>query len=337
LTDDSNLVDNMDLDTFSNTFFGKDEPVATETPEPEKEVEGEVLENEDDALATEQEDETEDGDEPTEEENEDEEEDKPQKPVKKTAKDRINEVVAKQRIAERERDALALELSQLKAAATKKPEANTEEPKPLREQLVDMSGAPNPDETLANGEPKYKLGEFDKEFIRDLTKYTIAQETKALTEAKAAEDQRKEVEAQQEALKSAWAAKVETAETELPDLREKLTQMDAAFAGIDPAYGEFLAATIMTCDNGPQIMYYLSQNIGEAQKIVASGASAATFALARLDAKFDKPVTEEKRNKKPSAAPQPPEARTRGTGTKTAVAPDTTDLSAFEREFYPKK
>jgi hypothetical protein len=82
--------------------------------------------------------------------------------------------------------------------------------------------------------------------------------------------------------------------------------MDTAFAGIDPGYGEFLAATIMSCDNGPQIMYYLSQNIGEAQKIVASGASAATFALARLDAKFDKPATEEKRNKKPSAAPAAP-------------------------------
>jgi hypothetical protein len=62
------------------------------------------------------------------------------------------------------------------------------------------------------------------------------------------------------------------AEEELPDIREKLGSMGDTFEGIDPNYGEFLAATIMSCDFGPQIMYYLSQNIGEAQKIVASGA-----------------------------------------------------------------
>jgi hypothetical protein len=53
--------------------------------------------------------------------------------------------------------------------------------------------------------------------------------------------------------------------------------MVSVFSGIEPSYGEYLAATIMGADNGPEVMYYLSQNIGEAQKIVASGPAAATL------------------------------------------------------------
>jgi hypothetical protein len=52
--------------------------------------------------------------------------------------------------------------------------------------------------------------------------------------------------------------------------------------------------------NGPEVMRYLSQNIGEAQKIVASGPAAATIAIGRLDARLDRTTREEKRNKRVS-------------------------------------
>jgi hypothetical protein len=334
LTDDnSNLVD-MSLSDFSKDFFGEDEPVATETPEAkDDEKNDEVLENEDDALATDEDESSEKQEDTPEDEDEksEEEEEKPAKKTKKSFQDRIDELTAKARNEERRAAALEKRLAELEA---RKPEDAQPAPKPLREQLD--ADAPNPDAKDEDGEPIYKLGEFDPKFIRDLTRHTIEQETKAAkAEAEKTALQQK-VEAEQEALKTAWASKVEAAEEDLPDLRDKLTEVEVAFEGIDPQYGEYLAATIMSCDNGPQIMYYLSQNIGEAQKIVASGPSAATLAIGKLDAKFTKPAQEEKRNtKKVSDAAPPPSSRTRGSGgSKTPVAGDTRDLAAFSREFF---
>jgi hypothetical protein len=86
-------------------------------------------------------------------------------------------------------------------------------------------------------------------------------------------------------------------------------------------------------------MEYLSQNIGEAQKIVASGPAAATLAIGRLEAKLQSPLVraneEEKRNKKISgSAPPPPQGRCAVVlKEEQAVRPDTTDLAAFKREF----
>lgn len=332
---EENLVDMDNLDTFSENFFSDESVQKTDEPEEAaEENEEEVSENEDDALApsedNENEDEADESDDESEED-EPEEEEKPKPRGKKSAKERIEELYASDKQKEREIARLLAELEKTKAPI----EDNTKtEPKPLREQL--SAEAPNPDAVDEDGELIYKLGEFDPIFIRDLTRFTINEERKAAQEAEAKEVKQREVEAAQEKLKSSWLEKVQTVEEELPDIREKLASMEDAFEDVDPDYGEFLAATIMSCDFGPQIMYYLSQNIGEAQKIVASGPAAATLAIGRLDARFNKPAPE-KRNNKPSGAPTPPANRTRGSGSRANVAPDTMDLKAFEREFYVKK
>jgi hypothetical protein len=107
--------------------------------------EEEVPENEDDALATEQTDEAEEGDEPLRTRTRKKRKINLRSPLRSLLQDRINEVVAKQRIAERERDALAAKLSgSLRQPLLRNLRIHTEEPKPLREQLADMSGAPNP-------------------------------------------------------------------------------------------------------------------------------------------------------------------------------------------------
>jgi hypothetical protein len=241
-------------------------------------------------------------------------------------------LTAKARNEERLRIDLERRLAEIEA---RKPEdAKSPEPK---KQVEASAEAPTPADLDEDGEPKYRLGEFDPLFIRDLTKFTINEERARAKAEDAEAEQKRLVEAAQEELKGSWLSKVEDAEKELPDLRENLGKVGEAFAGIDPNYGEFLAATIMTCDFGPQIMYYLSQNIGEAQKIVASGPAAATLAIGRLDARFSKPVKEDKRNtNKVSNAPNPPENRNRGSGVKGSVAADTTDLGAFEKEFFKK-
>lgn len=325
----TDLVDMNDLDAFSSSYF---DPKVTTIGAPVEETpkDGEASETEDDALAT-------DEDNHEDEDKGENVEPEPKPQGKKSAQERINEVVAKQREAERERDALRQKIAELEAAATKKPEeVKTQGQTPLREQLA--ADAPSPDALNEDGSPKYKLGEFDPQYIRDLTKYTITVEREAQREADARAAERMKVEAAQAELQSNWLQKLEQTEKELPDIREHITDLENQFSNLPADYGEFLAATIMSCDNGPEVMYYLSQNIGEAQKIVASGPAAATLALGRLDARLSKAAAqEEKSNKRPSEAPEPPPSTTRGNGGRFSARPDTENLAAFEKEFYAKK
>jgi chemotaxis protein histidine kinase CheA len=337
-TDDSNNVDMDDLDAFSNILFQKEAPAA----EAEEKVEAEVDENEDDALETsedtdaeEEQNETPAEDEESEDEAEEpEEEPKPKPKAKKSAKERIDEITAEKYELKRKLDEA---LEKLNSRSTEEDKPQAKEPA-LREQLP--ADAPSPDTVGEDGELVYPLGEFDPKFIRDLTKFTIAEEAKAFKE-----QQQKEVEAArlkeaQESLAKDWNSKLDDFEKEHDDVRDSIKEMVGVFQDIDPGYGEYLAGTIMAADNGPDIMYYLSQNIGEAQKIVASGPVAATLALGRLQARLERatPAEQEKeRNKsKVSRAPDPPSNRTRGQGGKFSVAPDTDDLDAFEKAFFKR-
>lgn len=331
------------LEEFEGLFFGKAE-------EPTEEA---AAENEEDSLATEEtenedtpvaEDEDEAPEEADESEDEDEEEEEPEederpkgKKNRKSFQERINELTAKAREAERREAQLLRRLEELETRSQKEESTNEEKAPVLRDQLPD--DAPNPDAKGEDGEPLYPLGEFDPTFIRDLTRYTIEVERKAAEERAAQEAQARQLAEEQQKLQNAWIDRVAEVEKELPDLREKISDLTDTFQDIEPMYGEYLATTIMASELGPQIMYYLSQNIGEAQKIVASGPAAATLALGRLEAKLAKTVEvpkETKRNKLVSDAPPPPDARTRGAHGRFAVAPDTSDLEAFEREFFKR-
>jgi hypothetical protein len=331
LTDDnSNPVDMDNLENFNKAFFGN-EPDTEEQEVPqeedlEEEIEEESHENEDDdSLAT---DDDEDVD-----EQEDDEDEEPQPKAKKRnrTQERIEKLVTEARQAERDRDALRRQLDEVLASIKK--EEKTEDEPAFKDKLVPE--APQPDAVDKDGEPLYPLGEFDPKYIADLTRFTITQEMEATRKVQEEKQRQREIETQQEALKASWEENLERAEEAIPDIRENIATMADAFEGIDPNYGEYLAGTIMSCEYGPEIMYYLSQNIGEAQKIVASGPAAATLAIGRLEAKFmTKPEDAKRNSKKVSDAPPPPNARSRGSGGRFAVPADTRDLAAFRREFY---
>lgn len=335
----SEPVDMDDLNAFENTFFGK-KAAAPAKEAPVIEDEEDVIENRDDAPATEDEDEPEDesgdeGDEPEDEdEDEDDEEDEPApKPKgKKNFQTRINELTAAKREAERREAELLRRLEALEAQK----EVKQEKPA-LRDVLP--TDAPDPDASDDDGEPIYPLGEFDPKYIRDLTKFTIAAETKAAREAEQQKAEQAAVQAALAEVNDKWMERLDQFEEEVPSIRDDIADMADVFQDIPEAYGEYLATTIMSSDVGPQIMHYFSQNIGEAQKIVAAGPAAATLAIGRLEAKFlkDEPVGEPKRNKVVSKAPEPPKTRSRGSGGSFSVAPDTNDLDAFEREFFKKR
>lgn len=329
--DNVDNVNNEDQSDFETLFFNgepvQDEPDNEDTEEVEDSDqpgdEGEDL----DPSAT---DETDD-----EDEDEPEEDVKPKGKNRKSAQERINELTAKARQEEREKLQLLKRLEELEAVVKKE----TVEKAPLKQDDL-PEGAPDFDAVDEKGNLLYPLGEFDPKFIRDLTRFTIEQETKALREKEAQEAEQKAIQEVQTKIQSEWMERLEKYEEEVPEVRESIAELTEVFQDLNPTYGEYLASTIMASEFGPQIMHYLSDNIGEAQKIVASGPAAATLALGRLEARFIKPSNEKetkRNNKRVSDAPEPPESLTRGANGQFTVRPDTDDLSAFERVFFNNK
>jgi hypothetical protein len=340
LTDDSKDVDIVpeDLKDFKAVFEGK-APLET----PKEEDKGPEDTGDDDAPAPDEDEDAPEGDEdkapedsdegdPEDDSDEDDPEDKPEPKKEKrrqSAQERINEITRRAREAERRETALLQRLEALeKSQPTPKQEPTVKDRLP--------QDAPAPDAVDENGEPKYPLGEFDKNFIHDLTEYMFEQKAKEYEETRTQQEAARQLAAEQDALKNTWTEKVTKYEDDVPEIREHIADLVDTFQGLEPQYGEFLATTIMSQDNGPAIMEYLSQNIGEAQKIVASGPYAATLAIGRLDARLDntKPrPTEEKRNKRVSNAPEPPKANVKGSKGRTSVREDTDDYAAFKRDF----
>jgi hypothetical protein len=354
MTDETTVDISDDLDAFSKDFFN---PTAKETDSKVEAVDEEVTEDEDvdtdeNPVANEEdtdaEDETDDEtseEEPDEdesdEEHKDSEEDKTPKGKKnrKSARERIEELVTEARVAQREAEALRRRIEQLETRTPHKEETQEEKTVALRDQL--SADAPSPDAVDEKGEPVYPLGEFDPTYIRDLTKFTIAQERKAIQEQEAQEKAAQELATAQTELQQTWLTNLEKAKKDLPDIQEKLVDLEPVVKNIDPEYGDFLAATLMASEYGPQIMYYLAENIDEAQSIVASGPASATRAIGRLEARFESSTNRSEKqrntNKRVSDAPTPPEARTKGNRGTSHVRPDTDDLDAFSREFFGKK
>ncbi len=319
MTDQSQTVDvnTDDLDAFTDLMTGKAKPAEenVEAPTPEPEVD---TPEDEDALATVDAD-----DEP--------EADKPalSGKKKKSVQERINELTAKAREEREARQELERRLAEFEAA--KDPQ---DKPKP--KVTVDPD-APHADDTLEDGTDKYPLGEFDPAFISDLVKYTNRKEREEL---KAVQEQEKAEKAQREHfdnITSTWEGKLAAAEDKYDDLREKAAELEETFADLDPKYGVYLAETIMTLDAGPDVLYYLATHLDEAERIVNSGATKATIALGRLEARFLAEAEEAEKAPKPSSAPTPPPVLKGSSGGKVTIRPDTDDLEAFEKLLYSKK
>ena len=312
-----------DLDKFSDAFFNKG-PVEEKKDVPQ-----------DDAPAPDEVDEPKENED--EVEDEDQEVDNPDEDKSKfkvgkqklTARERIEQLNARMREEERARQEEA-EKRQKAEARIRELEARQAD---KTEKVEVPSNGPTIDDKDENGEDKYPLGEYDPGYIRDLLKYERDEARKEIAE----EFQRQQEQAlKNEAistLQAEWTGKVEAAEERLPDLRDRGLQLEQALVGTDPQVIESLAMTIMSLENGPDVLYYLSEHVDEARAI-AKGGPNALIALGRLDSLARQPKTEVKLV---SNAPEPPPSRTRGTGGRFSVQADTDDLDAFSEMFFKKK
>lgn len=328
------VTDTDDLDAFSADFFGQTSAV----PEPASSEKDETLEVPTDDAPVEDthlgEDDTPANDEPEDdlEDEEDGEDETPPEPVKKKsrAQERIEELNAKYREEQRQRELLEARLAKLEQKET------PPEPKP---QVAVVDNGPQPEDLNEDGTEKYPLGEFDPTYIRDLTRHTLQSEREALKAQEQADATQQVIEDQKIALQSQWQEKLGPAQERYPDFQEKGQELISSFDGIDQTYGEYLTATIMSLDYGTDVLYYLANNPDEAKAIVNSGATKATVALGRIEAKFaDADAEKQLARPKISKAPTPPAHVNKGSApAKASVSPDTDDLDAFSSEFFKKK
>lgn len=325
MSDDNSNVETPDnLGDFEDLFYER-KPV-----EEAQEVEAEGVDDE--TEVTEEDTEVEDTETEVEAEeaepDEDEVEEKPKKGNRKPAKERIQELISEK--YELERKALDAERRALDA------EKKLNAPKEEQDKKPDTAKAPTPDAKDDKGEAKYALGEFDPEYIRDLTKFTIEQEQAGYAAKEAA---RRAEEADRNARAQAqekWSGRLEEAEKDIPDVKEKIISLSTLFADVEPQYGQYLVDVVQTLENGPHVLAYLADNPKEAQAIVKSGPTGATISLGRLDARLAKIAASDKAPVKVTNAPPAPKQTPRGTG-KSAIRADTDDLTAFERQFFKKR
>lgn len=324
VTTDIQVDNSDDLDAFTADFFGQKPVEPTET-KVEVEQDGEVEKAEvADQTKTDGSDAADDA--------ELEEEYVEPTPKKKTVQDRIDEVIKQREDVKRDSEARI-------AAITQRFETELAALRPAVETPKAPAGEPTPLDKGDDGAEKYPLGEFDPQYIRDLTRYTLETERTQANRAAEAQALQRQTQEQRTQLQTGWNSKLETATTEYPDLLEKgQVLVNRLGQTLEPSYAQFLTDTLMEMDHGPEVLYYLSSNVDEAMKIVNSGARKATLALGRIEARFAE-VAAEKLAAKPkvSKAPTPPTARARGTnGAFVSVAPDTDDLDAFTSEFFRK-
>lgn len=316
-----------DLDLFSADFFGQKEA----DPEPASSTEEETQEV--DAPTEDTHGDGEDSPEVDEDEGETEAEEEvaPAPKKKNRFQERIDEVVGKQRELERQ---LAAALAELNAKNSKEPEPAT----PKVEQPKENTG-PTAEDKNEDGTDKYPLGEFDPQYIRDLTRFTLQQEREALKAQDDAAEQQRQMDAQKAELQSSWNEKLGPAKERYPDFQEKGEQLIGLFGTIDAAYGEYLSTVLMGVEHGPDVLYYLSNHPDEATAIVNSGYTKATLAIGALNAKFAD-AEREKQSARPkvSQAPTPPPHVNKGSAVPVPEVPDDTDdLDAFAKKLFKKK
>lgn len=323
-----------DLDAFSAEFYGQNE----DTPEPaspedakEDTPEADALEPKDDTQ-TDEEDALETEDETDEVEDEPEQEPAP-KP-KSRFQERIDELTGKAREAERREQELARRLEEAiqRLEAQNKPEAT-----PAVETQAAYTG-PDPADKNDDGTDKYPLGEFDATYIRDFMKYSFQQEDEARNIREEERRQQAAVEQERNALAEGWREKLGPAQERYPDFQEKGQNLVQAFDGIDQKYGEYLTGTLMSLEYGPDVLYYLANNMDEANKIVAMGPTKAAIAMGRIEAKFAM-ADAEKQVARPrvSKAPTPPPTNKGSAAAIVEIPDDTDDLDAFTAKMFKKR
>lgn len=324
------------LDDFAANLFGGSEAQPSDDATSE-EVEAEEVE--DDAPEETDTHSADDGateDDESEEEPNTDEDDQPKKGNR--FQERINELTAARREAERRADDVERKLNDVLKRLEENTKPKEPDPVPSPKDTATNTGAPQAADKNPDGTDKYPLGEFDPKFLQATVQYMLDQKEIQQKQEQREYEQQQELLRQREAVQSAWDEKLVDAQERYPDYQEKGQSLVDSFAGIDEQYGQYLTDTIMEMDAGPDVFYYLANNPEEAKKIVDAGPRKATIALAKLEAQFVSANTETKVTpRKTTKAPTPPPQLKGSAVARSSVPIDTDDLDAFTKALFKAK
>lgn len=224
----------------------------------------------------------------------------PPKP-KKTAQERIDELTAARRQAEREAKEAREEAARWRTEAEQRA-ATSQTPTPQG-----GDGKPNPED--------FQDGVYDPAYVEALTDWKADQAvSKRLSE-------RDQVRTQQTALTAFNARAAEAFPDGEPDGLKALKAM--------PQLSQTVAMTILDMEDGPKVADHLGANRAELHRIETLAPHLQVLELAKIStalAAKPAPVV----NKIPGA-PEPPDNRVRGAGGQFRTPPDTSDFAAFEK------
>jgi len=223
--------------------------------------------------------------------------DEPAPKPRKSVQERIDELTRAQREAERE-----AEFWKSKA---------TQAPQPQAPQTAEK-GEPSPED--------YEHGTLDVRFITDLATYRA---TQAFEERYAREAQ----ERQRQQRMTSFEATTKAATEKHADYYDVVGRDFGRAAALCT---QPMQEAILTSDVGGELAYHLASNPDEARRIAALDPISQVRALGRLEGRLAEPAKPIPKTATDAPAPTP---QSRGAGGRFSVAPDTSDFSAFEKQY----
>ena len=222
---------------------------------------------------------------------------------KKTAQDRIDEVTAARRQAERDAKEAREEAERWRALAEQRA-ATSQTPQTPQ----GGDGKPNPED--------FQDGVYDPAYVEALTNWKADQAvSKRLSE-------RDQVRTQQTALTAFNARAAEAFPDGEPDGLKALKAI--------PQLSQTVALTILDMDDGPKVADHLGANRAELSRIESLPPHMQVLELAKISTRLASAPAAPAANKIPGA-PEPPDNRVRGSGGQFKTPPDTSDFAAFEK------
>lgn len=209
------------------------------------------------------------------EEVEEESEAEPEKPKGKSVQERIDEITAARREAERDAE-------YWRAKALEQPQKPTEP-------TVDAEPDPN----------AYEFGEADPSYLKDSVRYEMRQEL-------AKERQAMQIQNSLRELEHGYTQRVAEVKAEIPDYDDVVTKTAARGEWPCPPV---VALAAKESEVGPKVLHHLATNLSEAVAISQLSPIEQAMAFGRLEARFSgQTVT----TKIATNAPEPAPARTKG-------------------------
>lgn len=236
------------------------------------------------------------------------------KPKGKTPQERINEVTAARREAER----LAAEANRQAEYWRGVAEGKGQQPvDPNAPKVIDPEAEPDP--------VNYEFGEADAKFIGDTARYHARAEWKE-------QQERAELNTQVATMEANWQGQVAKAVETYPDFDTVVNKgADEGKWKCSPV----IALGIKHSEHGADIAYELAKNPTEAERIWKLTPMEQAREFGRMEGKWaaaaQSTAKADEAPVRPTGAPPPPKGGARGAGGKFVTSPDTDDFAAFEK------